>query len=55
MITYKKPYSLEPEVFKEISHYQALLDYINYLHACARRGTDLTEAKSFKQWLDTEI
>lgn len=56
--TYIKLWSLEPYDYKIISQDDAIKGYVDYLQSVTKSqfgNTNLRHAKSFAEWLDTEI
>ena len=61
-IVYSKLVSTDPDQYEEMGQAEALKGYTEYLNACANSTmfnrvniNDLTEAKTFSQWLESEI
>lgn len=54
---YAKIYSTQPKQYKFLDEETAVEQYTDYLFAVAysQFDNDLTKAKTFKQWLATEI
>jgi hypothetical protein len=53
---YRKLYSLNPDLYKEIELDSAYVGYTEYLRYCMEsREADLLKAKTFKEWLESEI
>jgi len=55
---YFKLTKLQPETYEKIEAIRAIELYTNYLHAVNHTGfgnTDLRAAKTFRDWLDTEL